>query len=331
MRVVKRLKKSVFYQQSSFVYFEIMVSNKFIMRYFLQSKSGLKRKVFLLLFVCLAQIAVFAQTSDDKKALRVMTFNIRYNEPRDGVNAWTNRKTKVADVIRFHKADLVGVQEAQYNQLQDLEKLLPGFAWCGVGRDGGNKGEFSAVLYRKSRFKLLETNTFWLSETPEKAGSKGWDADYPRIVTWAKFQDKISKKTFYHFNTHFDHIGARARTESSRFLLAQIPKIAARSPFVVTGDFNAKEDTNVYQILTGKAEAGAFKLIDARYVSKNGHFGGNSTFNEFKELIPAMKIDYIFVGDAAKVLEHGILSDRWDGLWASDHLPVLAEIVFAGN
>lgn len=301
------------------------------MRELFQSKFVWRRKIFLLLFVCLSQIAVFAQVSADKNALRVMTFNIRYNEPRDGVNSWANRKTKVADVIRFHKADLVGVQEAQYNQLQDMEKLLPDFAWCGIGRDGEKKGEFSAVLYRKARFRLLGTNTFWLSETPEKAGSKGWDADYPRIVTWAKFQDLKTKKTFFHFNTHFDHIGARARTESSRFLLAQIPKIAARSPFVVTGDFNAKEETNVYKILTGKEETGVFKLIDARYVSQNGHFGGNSTFNEFKELIPAMKIDYIFVGAAAKVLEHGILSDRWDGLWASDHLPVLAEIVFAGN
>ncbi len=257
-----------------------------------------------------------------------MTFNIRYNEPRDGINAWANRKTKVADVVRFHKADLIGVQEAQFNQLQDLERLLPAFAWCGVGRDGEEKGEFSAILYRKARFRLLGTKTFWLSETPEKAGSKGWDADYPRIVTWAKFQDISTKKTFYLFNTHFDHIGARARTESSKFLLTQIPKIAAKTPFIVTGDFNAKEDTNVYRILTGKEGPGALRLFDARYISKNGHFGGNSTFNAFKELEPDRKIDYIFVGDGVEVLEHGVLSDRWDGLWASDHLPVLAEIVF---
>ena len=139
------------------------------------------------------------------------------------------------------------------------------------------------------------------------------------------FEDE---KTFYHFNTHFDHIGKIARAESAKLLLARLPKIAGKNPFVVTGDFNAKEDTNIYQILTGKENAGNFRLIDARYVSQNGHFGGDSTFNEFKELIPAMKIDYIFVGDETRVLEHGILSDRWNGLWASDHLPVLAEIIF---
>src|SRR5215203_1932966 len=299
------------------------------MSFFLQPKSVLNRKSLLLFFVIVFQITAPAQNSADKNALRVMTFNIRYNEPRDGVNAWANRKTKVRDVIRFHKADLIGVQEAQSNQLQDLEKLLPDFAWCGVGRDGAGGGEFSAILYRKSRFKLIETKTFWLSETPEKAGRKGWDANFPRVVTWAKFQDTKTKKTFYHFNTHFDHIGKQARTESSKLLLAQIPKIAAGTPFVVTGDFNAEETTDVYKILTGRQDgAASFKLIDARYVSKNGHFGGNSTFNNFKELEPGKKIDYVFVGEKTEVFEHAVLSDRWDGLWASDHLPVLAEIVF---
>jgi len=290
----------------------------------------LYKKLAIAFFLSLCAFSnLFAQTSADKNALRVMTFNIRYNEPKDGVNAWANRKTKVADVIRFHKADLIGVQEAQYNQLQDLEKLLPDFAWRGVGRDGENKGEFSAILYRRARFKLLENQTFWLSETPEKVGSKGWDANLPRIVTRAKFQDRQTKKTFFHFNTHFDHIGKQARTESAKLLLAQTQKITGKFPFVVTGDFNAKEDTDVYRILTGKTESANFKLIDARYVSQNGHFGGNSTFSAFKELIPENRIDYVLVGEGTRVLEHGVLSDRWDGLWASDHLPVLAEIVFS--
>lgn len=273
-----------------------------------------------------------AQVAAGRDAARVMTFNIRYNEPKDGVNAWANRKTKFADVIRFHKADLVGVQEALSDQLQDLEKLLPDFAWCGVGRtDGKKSGEFSAIFYRKSRFKLVENKTFWLSETPENIGSKGWDANLPRIVTWAKFFDHRTKKTFFHFNTHFDHIGKKARTESSKLLLAETRKIAGKFPVVVTGDFNAVEATDVYQILTGKTENTGFKLFDARYISRNPPFGGNSTFNSFKELEPERKIDYIFVKAGVKVIEHGILSDRWDGLWASDHLPILAEIVFDGK
>ncbi len=275
----------------------------------------------VLLFGVGLQSAI-AQTA----AVRVITFNIRYNEPKDGVNAWANRKTKVADVIRFHKADLAGVQEAQFGQLKDLETLLPDFAWCGVGRtDGKEDGEFSAILYRKERFRLIERKTFWLSETPEKAGSMGWDAAFPRIVTWAKFQDRRTRKTFFHFNTHFDHRGEKARSESAKLIISQIEKIAAKAPFVLTGDLNVREDSDAYKVLSKASKIG---LKDARYASKNGHFGGTSTFNAFKELIPGMKIDYVFVKDGMQVYEHGVLSDRWDGLWASDHLPVLAEIGF---
>ena len=258
--------------------------------------------------------------------MRVMTFNIRYDEPRDGVNAWPNRKQKVADVIRFHKADIVGFQEALLTQLRDLETLLPGFAWVGVGRtDGKEAGEYSAILYRKDRFRLLSSDTFWLSETPDKIGSKGWDAALPRIVTWAKFQDRVSGKSFVHFNTHFDHIGEKARAESASLILKKAGDIQGKGPFVVTGDFNVREDSGAYRTIT--AGTPTVKVADARYASSNGHFGGDSTFNAFKELQPAHTIDYIFVRDGIKVLEHGTLSDRWDGLWASDHLPVIAEIV----
>lgn len=279
--------------------------------------------IALLTFAAFLQ-AADGQVAQDRSFVRVMTFNIRYNEPRDGVNAWPNRKQKVADVIRFHKADLVGVQEALIGQLEDLEKLLSSFAWCGVGRtDGKHDGEFSAILYKKARFKLLECKTFWLSPTPEIAGSKGWDAAYPRVVTFAKFRDNLSKKTFYHFNTHFDHIGVKARFESAKMIIGRIRNASSGIQSVLTGDLNVKEDSEAYKTLTA-ADSG---LKDARYISRNGHFGGNSTFNAFKEMQPANKIDYVFVTPGIQVFEHGVLSDNWDGLWASDHLPVLAEIM----
>jgi endonuclease/exonuclease/phosphatase family metal-dependent hydrolase len=276
--------------------------------------------VVFISFFCL-QVVVAARTP-----IRVMTFNIRYDEPRDGVNAWANRKQKVADVIRFHKADLVGVQEALLPQLRDLEMLLPAFAWVGVGRDDGkNKGEYSAILYRKNRFRVISSDTFWLSETPEKAGSKGWDAAYPRIVTWARFRDRITGKTFVQFNTHFDHLGDKARTESASLILKKVNEIQGKGPFFVTGDFNVREDSGAYKTLVGGTST--IKLVDTRYASVNGHFGGDSTFSAFKELEPGRTIDHIFVRDGISVLEHGALSDRWNGLWASDHLPVIAEIV----
>jgi endonuclease/exonuclease/phosphatase family metal-dependent hydrolase len=284
-------------------------------------------KVFLCLFIigalCAFGESVVAQPA--REAVRVMSFNIRYDEPRDGVNAWSQRKTKVADVIRFHKADVIGVQEALLTQLRDLETMLPNMAWCGAGRtDGKEGGEYSAILYRKSRFKLQDCKTFWLSPTPDVAGSKGWDAAYPRVVTWAKFRDNVTKKTFIHFNTHFDHVGQTARVESSKLILKRIDENAGNLPFVLTGDFNVVESNEAYKTMVGGA--GRIRIRDARYVSVNPHFGGDSTWTAFKNIEPGRKIDYVFVPARVRVVEHGILADQWNGLWASDHLPVLAEI-----
>lgn len=270
-----------------------------------------------------------AQSYDAKsKPLRVMTFNIRYNEPRDGVNAWPNRKEKAAGVIRFHKADLVGVQEALFGQLKDLQTALPDFAWCGVGRDDGKEqGEFSAILYRKSRFRLIDSQTTWLSETPLVPGSKGWGAHYARIITWAKFYDKQTKRTFFHFNTHFDHEVERARQESARIMLKQTQQLPGKLPFIITGDFNTVEDSEPYRILTTHGN----RIKDAAHSNLNPNFGPTSTFNAFGPLQPNRKIDYIFAREDMIVTEHGVLADQWDGLWASDHLPVLAEISFSSK
>ena len=271
-----------------------------------------------------------SEYSEEARHIRVMTFNIRYDEPRDKENAWPNRKELVASMIRFHHADLVGVQEALARQMSDLEKLLPEYAWVGVGRDDGKAGgEFSAIMYRKARFSRLDSSTFWLSETPD-VPSKGWDADYPRVVTWIKIKDTSTGKLFFHFNTHFDHRGVRAREESARLLLKRIKTIAGQLPVVVTGDFNLNESAIGYQILTGKTvekEVRSESLRDARYLSQHGHHGPTSTFNEFKALVPEMKIDYVLVKGAVRVMQHGALSDTWDGRFPSDHLPVLAEIV----
>jgi endonuclease/exonuclease/phosphatase family metal-dependent hydrolase len=263
--------------------------------------------------------------------LRVMTYNIRYDDPRAGELAWANRREMVASMIRLHRADLVGLQEALANQLADLERLLPGFVAFGVGRDGGRKGEFSAILYNKARFALLGGETFWLSETPAVAGGRGWDAAYPRVVTWAKFRDKATGRIFYHFNTHFDHRGELARVESARLLRRSVARIAGPiAPVVVTGDFNFREAAEGYRVLTGGVKeqlSGARALRDARRHSLHPHHGPTATFNDFKALVPDMKIDYVFVAGRVSVLQHAALSDTWDGRFPSDHLPVLAEVV----
>jgi endonuclease/exonuclease/phosphatase family metal-dependent hydrolase len=274
---------------------------------------------------------------EDAAPLRVMTFNIRYNTPNDGENAWPHRKDMAAGMILFHNADIVGVQEALRGQVDDLSERLPGYGWIGIGRDDGkDAGEFMAVFYRKERLRLLNESTFWLSETPEKPGM-GWDAACSRVVTWGHFEDLKTGEKFYHFNTHFDHRGEIARRESAKLLLEGVSEIAGSEPLVVTGDFNARPDSEPIEIITrgfsgnsGNSGNADKKLTDSKSVSQHGHHGPSGTWTGFKSAgAPGDEpIDYIFIKNDVSVLRHGTLSDSFDGRFPTDHMPVLAEIFF---
>jgi endonuclease/exonuclease/phosphatase family metal-dependent hydrolase len=270
---------------------------------------------------------LFNTAGDD--SIKIMSYNIRFagDETAEGINSWNNRKDNLAAVIRFHHTEIIGVQEALMLQLKDMTDLLPGYNWIGAGRDDGkNKGEFSAIFYNKNRFEVLDHATFWLSETPDDP-STGWDALLPRIVTWGKFSDKKGGKIFYVFNTHFDHVGEKARQNSAKLLLKKIEEISGNIHAVVTGDFNVKPDSEVYKLLTGKNNP--HHLNDAQNLSEHGHYGSNVTYNAFGNFIEeGNKIDYIFVKNNVKVLQHGIIAETFNGNYPSDHMPVIAEIIF---
>lgn len=254
--------------------------------------------------------------------VRVMTFNIRFNNPGDGEHAWPHRKERVASMVAFHQADFVGMQEALKGQIDDLAALLPAYAWIGVGRDDGEEGgEFSPIFYRKDRFEVLEQATFWLSETPGVPGSRGWDAALPRVVTWGHFRDRQTDATFYLFNTHFDHRGEQAREESARLIVEQIDALAGEAPVIVTGDFNVEPTTRAYQIM-------AEGVGDARALSATPPHGPEGTFLGFTLETDEVgrRIDYIFVRSGVRVNRYGVLTDHWNGHFPSDHLPVLAEV-----
>jgi len=259
--------------------------------------------------------------------LRVMSFNLRYNTPSDGINAWPNRKARVAGLIRFHDADVVGLQEALHGMLVDLDSLLPEYDRVGVGRtDGKNAGEFSAILYKRSRVMMQESQTFWLSPNPEAVGVKAWDAALERIATWGRFVDRASGCRYLHLNTHFDHRGEMARQESAKLIRRQLASLAGGLPVVVTGDLNASPTSAAYATLTsGVLEGGFAPLKDGYVVSREPHYGPTTSSNSFKE-IGGNRIDYVMVSDSITVLKHGILSDRWDARFPSDHLPVLAAL-----
>jgi len=276
-----------------------------------------------LLFVLAVMISMTTQAQED---INVMTFNIRLNVASDSANAWPYRKDHAAQQIIYHQAALVGVQEALHNQMQDLEERLPGYRFIGVGRDDGKmKGEYSAIFYDTTKLEVLTSGTFWLSPTPEVPGSKGRDAAITRIVTWGHFKSKMTGRTFYMFNTHFDHIGKTARLESARLIMNRVHEKAGNELAIITGDFNSMPSAPPYQLITNKNEP--YHLLNTIELSETGHYGPLGTFTGFAQKENSDEpIDHIFVNKPVKVLRHATLSETWQGRFSSDHFPVLATI-----
>ena len=276
----------------------------------------------LLSFVILSLYLIPLRAQVEDKSIRVVSFNIRYDNPSDGENGWQFRKNRIAQFIRFHRADICGLQEALITQIHDLDSLLPEFDWIGVGRDDGKeKGEFCPIFFKKDRFKVLTQKTLWLSDKPSIPGSVGWDAALPRIVNWCILMDSVTSKEIVFVNTHFDHVGVKARELSAKMIIKEVSKYIKKYPLILTGDFNCMDTSLVHKIFK---EGG---LHDGFFVSKEPHYGPNSTWNGFKEIGNNQRIDFIYVNDHVSIIKHAILTDRWDGRFLSDHLPVVSEII----
>ncbi len=253
---------------------------------------------------------------------RVMSYNIRCGscERADDVNHWSRRKLLVADVIAKSGADVIGLQEAELFQVQDLAALLRDFDWAGVGRDDGKeKGEMNAVLVRRSAFSITSQKTLWLSPTPDQV-SKGWDAMLNRTLTLLQLRSRSTGKELNFLNTHLDHMGRDARNESARLIAKTVQNLGVNRPVILTGDFNAKSDFPGYTWLTAT-------LRDAASVTRTPTMGGGISFNGFgTDLQPGNKIDYVFVSQGTEVGSHRIITDLYDGLYASDHFPIAVEV-----
>ncbi|WP_034040517.1 endonuclease/exonuclease/phosphatase family protein [Wocania ichthyoenteri] len=265
-------------------------------------------------------VSVLAHSQDYK----IMTYNIRYDNPNDGENQWSKRNDFLSNQITYNNPDVFGIQEGLYHQVQYLDSVFVDYNYIGIGRDDGKtKGEYSAVFYNKEKFNIINEGTFWLSETPNKI-SVGWDASMERICTYGLFKDKVTKQQFFVFNTHFDHIGKVARVKSAALILEKITEFNTNNlPVIVMGDFNLKPQAEPIQLLS-KA------LNDAKKVSILKPFGPTGTFNGFKFNKPvSARIDYIFTSKKQiKVLKYEILSDSKDCKYPSDHLPVVIDLKF---
>ena len=254
--------------------------------------------------------------------LKMMTYNIRLDVAVDGENNWSHRKDFFTSQIQFYEPDIFGVQEATPNQVIAISNALLQYDKIGIGREGVGKGESSNIYYKKDRFMVKNEITFWLSETPNEI-SKGWDAACNRVCTFGLFKDIKTRRTFWVFNTHLDHIGEIARTKGIELILSKINQVnKANLPVFFMGDFNSQPEEN--RILELK------KIMnDSRELSIEKPFGPIGTFNNFQYNEPVTKrIDYIFLSknNGFTIQKYAVLTDSKNLRFPSDHFPVLIEI-----
>lgn len=273
------------------------------------------RKLYAIALLCISSLAVNAQD------VKVLSYNIRLDVASDTENRWDNRKAMLTEQVEQLSPDFMGVQEALPQQMDYLDSNLKNYDYIGVGRDDGKReGEFSAIFYDKSKYKVIKQSTFWLSETPEKV-SFGWDAACRRVCTYGLFESTLSKQRIWIFNTHFDHVGNVARVNSAKLILQKIKELNKDNlPFVLTGDFNLEDNSESIKLISSQ-------LNDSRLVAK-AITGPVATFNGFKVDEPATKrIDYIFIPKGIIVKQYKVLLEIKDNRYPSDHFPVYVELV----
>ena len=278
----------------------------------------MKRLIYLL-------AAVAFTACGSATSLSVMTFNMRYDNPEDGQNNWRFRRERIAGVIKAQEVDVLGTQELLSNQFNDLSGLLTGYQGVGVGRlDGAESGEYCAVVFRKDRFTLLDSGTFWLSETPEVVGSLGWDGACERIATWVVLRDRDGRELFF-IDTHLDHVGQVARDEGVSLLMKRIETLSGGRPVILTGDFNSEPGSSVVAHVQKDGV-----LRDAKAIAAQ-RSGTDWSFSDFGQIPEAERplLEYIFVSGDIEAVRYEVLPDIFDGGHVSDHAPVMAVVKIA--
>ena len=277
---------------------------------------------FLSIFTgCLSLLAADQGNLD----VRVMSFNIRNSHAND----WEARKGLVYEVIGDYAPDVLGLQEANSFQLEDLSNEFPQYGKVGEGSMGGSKGQHSAILFLEERFKLMDSGSFWLSENPTQP-SKSWRSAHHRICTWVELLGRKTDRTLYIYNTHMDDGSREARENGSRMIMEHIQGKVQAAPFVFMGDFNAREDSEALKIIKGNSEARqnpGIKMVDSfRVLYPDRENVG--TYNGFTGQSDGPKIDYIMIKPNMKVREASILQTNLKGRYPSDHFPVTAQLGF---
>lgn len=271
--------------------------------------------LYLLVLIIVSNTDMFSQTT------KIMSYNIRYDNSNDGINKWENRKNAVLGIIEKYQPDILGLQEGLHHQIKYLDSCLSDYKFIGVGRaDGKLKGEFSPIFYDTTKFSVVEKSTFWLSEQSDII-SVGWDAALERICTYGLFEHNDTKNRFWVFNTHFDHIGVKAREMSAKLILSKVTALNKDDfPVILMGDLNSEPNSKPIEIISEK-------LTDGITISKKPFVGPLETFTGFSLNLNANKrIDYIFVKDLTIFSYAHIDNKMKNNNYISDHLPILMNV-----
>lgn len=256
------------------------------------------------------------------RTLTVVTYNVHHAALDEKGRSWDRRRDPVARRLREAGADIICVQECTGQQHTELAATLPGYQWVGVA-DSPGSGEHNPIGYT-SDLQLLDADTIWLSESGQP-GSVGWDGGYPRVVTDAQFKHQPTGLEFEAYNTHFDHLGTRARHESAKRIRERVDTLPGERPAIVAGDFNAEPGTAAYERLV--SDEYERTLVDARTVAA-GTAGPETTFTDFTALKPDREVDHVFLTPAFEVESYTVDTTRVRGQFPSDHLPVVTEVAY---
>lgn len=253
-----------------------------------------------------------------ENVVRIMSFNIRSGKV--GSETWQDRVGIVSQTMLESEADSIGVQEAHTEWMNNLSETVSSkYAYVGVGRDGGDQGEHSAIFYLKDKYNVVDSGTFWLSETPNEI-SKGWDAVFNRVCTWAVLENKETGEKYVHLNSHFDHVGVQARANSVELILNKA-KEYTDLPVVFTADLNVKQGSDDYNHFVNSGILRDTKFDTHDTMSYCTYHDSNPQRNE-DEII-----DYVMINDRFDARVYRVVTEGIDGRYVSDHFPIYADIV----
>ena len=266
-----------------------------------------------------------------ERIFTVMSYNMKRNMFDLGKHAWKRREDDAVDLIRLNQPDILGTQELVSKSLRCVAGRLEEYGWCGAGRNGGDKGEYTAIFYRKDKFNLVDSDTFWLSNFPKVPGSRAWFAAFPRICTWCilEFKEEPGLKVKV-YNTHLDHLSFYARINSAKLIKQHMLKTNQLEsiPVIFMGDFNAHPTSRTLRFLESMPDGreDEIYLINSYHHSAHVRATIGPSYHGYSESPSGAPIDYIFTSADLKVQDVEIERTKFSDFHPSDHFPVVAKI-----